>query len=75
MVSRVIHARTDEKGVLTLTVPDLPPGEVEVILRIPESADDRRATKDIDRLPLGGYRAGWLKPEQLRREAIYEEDA
>ena len=75
MVSRVIHAKTDEKGVLKITVPDLPPGEVEVILRIPESTDDRRISMDIGRLPLGGYKAGWLKPEQLRREAIYEEDA
>ena len=75
MKSRVIRARTDEKGVLNLTVQGLPPGEVEVILRPPGSDNDRHSLRDVDRLPLGGYQAGWLKPEQLRREAIYQEDA
>ncbi len=74
MASRVIHARTDEQGVLNLTVKGLPPGEVEIILRTPDSENDRHSPEDIDRLPLGGYKAGWLAPEQLRREAIYEED-
>ena len=74
MASRVIHARADEQGVLSLTVKGLPPGVIEVILRIPDAENGRHPQEDIDRLPLGGYKAGWLAPEQLRREAIYEED-
>ena len=75
MISRVIHAEVNDQGILNLTVKGLSPGEVEVILRIPDSDSDRHSLTDVARIPLGGYQAGWLKPEHLRRESIYEEDA
>lgn len=59
---------------LHLVVSDLPPGEVEVVVLIPESEDMRRLLPTVDRLPLGGYRVGHLMPGQLRREAMYEEN-
>ena len=32
-----------------------------------------RPVLNAKKLPLGGYRAGWLSPRQLSREAMYEE--
>jgi hypothetical protein len=71
MASKVIHTRTDEQGVLSLTVEGLPPGEIEVILNIPDAEIDRQTGKNVGQLPLGGYKAGWLEPEQLRRKILY----
>lgn len=74
MRAKIIHTRADDRGVLHLVVPDLPPGEVEVVVLIPENEDKRRLLPGVDRLPLGGYRVGYLSPGQLRREAMYEEN-
>jgi hypothetical protein len=32
-----------------------------------------RPVLNAKKLPLGGYKAGWLSPRQLSRETIYEE--
>jgi hypothetical protein len=71
MASKLIHAQTDEQGVLNLTVKGLPPGEVDVILLTSENKTTSK--QDVQTLPLGGHNAGWMAPEQLRRESMYED--
>jgi hypothetical protein len=72
MASKLIHAQTDEQGILNLTVKGLPPGEVDVILLTSENKTTSK--QNAQTLPLGGHKAGWLAPEQLRRESMYEDE-
>lgn len=74
MKAKVIHTEVTREGVIHVVAPDLPPGEVDIIIlvrNLEETGPPR--LPDLRNLPLGGYRAGWLSPEQLRREAIYED--
>jgi len=75
MKAKVIHTKISKGGVIHVEDRDLPPGEVDLIVLLRNSEPIQRPfpSEGIP-LPLGGYKAGWLSPEQLRRQAIYEED-
>ena len=74
MRAKLVHTEVGEDGVIRIVDPDLPPGEVDVLVLFGEveSTVDREGPL-AGRLPLGGYRVGCLTPQQLRREAIYDE--
>lgn len=75
MKAKVIHTEISKGGVIHVVAPDLPPGEVDLIVLLHNSdVSQPPRTSDVRQLPFGGYKAGWLVPERLRREAIYEED-
>ncbi len=75
MKVKLIHTEINKGGVIHVVDGDLPPGEVDliVLLRNSESLQSPPVSEGKD-LPLGGYKAGWLSPGQLRRGTIYEED-
>lgn len=73
MYAKVIRAKIDKDGVIRVVVHELPPGDVDVVI-LPHVSELHQSYKvDVKKLPIGGYKAGWLSPKQLRREAIYEE--
>ncbi len=71
MKAKVIHTKISKNGVIHVEDHDLPPGEADIIVLLRDLKKQR--PKNIKHLPLGGHKAGWFSPEQLRREVIYEE--
>ena len=72
MKAKVIHTKVSKEGVIHVVDQDLPTGEVDLIVLINEFPQAHRVS-DVKRIPLGGYKAGWLASDQLGREAIYED--
>jgi hypothetical protein len=73
MKAKVIRTEISRDGIIHLADHDLPPGRVNVII-LYDDTKSQELSLDAKDLPLGGYQAGWIAPEDLRREAIYEED-
>lgn len=75
MKAKVIHTEVSKDGIIHVVDHDLPPGEVDLIILLGNSDHPQSAHMlDAKHIPFGGYKAGWLDPEQLRREAIYEDE-
>jgi len=75
MKVKLIHTEVKKKGVIHVVDHDLPPGEVDLIVLLGNSEPFQSPpVSESKKLPMGGYRAGWLSPGQLRRADIYEED-
>ena len=73
MKAKVIRTEISRDGIIHLADHDLPPGRVNVII-LYDDTKSPELSLDAKDLPLGGYQAGWIAPEDLRRKAIYEED-
>jgi|LGVD01.1.fsa_nt_gb hypothetical protein len=73
MKAKVIRTEISRDGIIHLADHDLPPGRVNVII-LYDDTKSPELSLDAKDLPLGGYQAGWIAPEDLRREAIYEKD-
>ena len=73
MKAKVIRTEISRDGIIHLADHDLPPGRVKVII-LYDDTKSPELSLDAKDLPLGGYQAGWIAPEDLRREAIYEKD-
>ena len=73
MKAKVIRTEVSKDGIIHLADHDLPPGRVNVII-LYDDTKSPELSLDAKDLPLGGYQAGWIAPEDLRREAIYEKD-
>ncbi len=73
MKAKVIRTEVSKDGIIHLANHDLPPGRVNVII-LYDDTKSPELSLDAKDLPLGGYQAGWIAPEDLRREAIYEKD-
>jgi len=73
MKAKVIRTEISKDGIIHLADHDLPPGRVNVII-LYDDTKSPELSLDAKDLPLGGYQAGWIAPEDLRREAIYEKD-
>ena len=63
MKAKIIQTDIRKDGIIHIVDHELPHGQVNIIILYNDS-----------KLPLGGYQAGWISPEDLRREAIYEEN-
>lgn len=70
---KIIETKVDKGGVIHVVDPDLQPGDVDIIIMPHTSEPSHSKTTDIKKLPIGGYKAGWFSPKQLRREALYED--
>ena len=73
MKAKVIRTEISRDGIIHVADHDLPPGRVSIII-LYDDTKLRDLSLDAKDLPLGGYQAGWIAPEDLRREAIYEKD-
>ncbi len=73
MYAKVIRTKIDSSGVIHIVDKELPPGEVDVVILPHVTKGSDKGKADVDNLPIGGYKAGWLSPKHLRREAIYED--
>lgn len=74
MKAKIIHTKISKDGIIHVVDHELPPGQVNVIVLYDDTKLPPPSISDIKDLPLGGYQAGWISPEDLRREAIYEKD-
>ena len=74
MKAKIINTKISKDGIIHVVDPELPPGQVSVIVLYDNTILPQPSISDVKDLPLGGYRAGWISPEDLRREAIYEEN-
>lgn len=74
MYPKVIRTRVAEGGVIHVVDKELPPGEVDIVV-VPHHGKKlpQHRSIEVNRLPIGGYKAGWLSPQQLRRKALYED--
>jgi len=71
--AKVISALVGAGGIIHVEDRELPPGPAQLVVLYPENGGEP-AEFDLTQLPLGGHRAGWIQPTDLRREAMYEED-
>ena len=74
MKAKIINTKISKDGIIHVVDHELPPGQVNVIVLYDDTKLPQPSISDVKDLPLGGYRAGWISPEDLRREAIYEEN-
>ena len=74
MKAKVIHTEIRKDGIIHVVDHELPPGKVNIIILYNDSELLQPSISNVKNLPLGGYKAGWISPEDLRREAIYEEN-
>lgn len=72
MYAKIIKTRIETGGVIYLVDRELSAGDAEIIVLTHET-DVKRSLPDLKKLPIGGYKAGWLTPQQLRREALCED--
>ncbi len=74
MYAKVISTRVHQGGVIHVVAKELPPGEVDIVV-LPHHGQKllQRPSIEVKKLPLGGYKVGWLSPQQLRREGLYED--
>lgn len=69
---KVIKTKIDKGGVIHIVDKELPAGDADIVVFPYERSASSAAPRPIN-LPIGGYKAGWLSPRQLRRESIYED--
>ena len=74
MKAKVIRTKISKDGIIHVVDHELPPGQVNVIILYDDTKLPHASILDVKDLPLGGYQAGWISPEDLRREVIYEEN-
>ncbi len=74
MKIKIIRTRIGQGGVIHVVDKELPPGEVDIVM-LPNHGKKplQRPLVDVKKLLIGGYKAGWFSPQQLRREALYED--
>ncbi|MDA1142890.1 MAG: hypothetical protein O3B01_30380 [Planctomycetota bacterium] len=72
MRAKVIRTQVGAGGLIHIEDRDLPPGPADLVVLYREE-DVAPTNSDVNRPPLGGYKAGWIEPRSLRREAMYEE--
>ena len=72
MYAKVIKTKIEKGGVIHVVDRELPAGDAEVVVLTQETGV-KQPVSDLKKLPIGGYKAGWLTPQQLRREALYED--
>lgn len=70
--AKVFRVKVEEGGVIQLVDPELPPGEIDLIVLLPDSKFPKCV--DSKELPLGGHNSGGISPEYLRRKVIYESE-
>jgi len=73
MKAKIIHTEITTGGVIHVVDQELPPGSADIIILFPE-AKPFAAHPTAKQLPLGGYKAGWIPAEKLRREAMYDDE-
>lgn len=76
MYPKVIRTRVHKGGMIHIIDKELSPGEVDIVVLPHHSKEQHHlieAKKEAKKLPIGGYKAGWLSPQQLRRESLYRD--
>jgi len=74
MKAKIIQTEIRKDGIIHIVDHELPHGQVNIIILYNDLELSQSSISDVKKLPLGGYQAGWISPEDLRREAIYEEN-